>query len=211
MFHDGCLDEGDRKPPDAICTAHAKPASSNREFCVKSPTHEPATAGAIAAERSMALAPFNRATPLTTHGTPGPGEPPYQGCVLMVVVPDIGTAQIMGQTFSDVSDRRFQQTRIKGQTSCGEVPFQRLEFDSQGRTDKGTDLFAVRGWRRFCGCLIRNEDGRRDTDKETDHFGSGTVGPRWFPKVRQACSGGLKCRKSKKGRMARPFRWARPS
>ena len=29
---------------------------------------------------------------------------------------------------------------IKGQTSCGGVPFQVLKFDSQGGTDKGTGL-----------------------------------------------------------------------
>lgn len=183
-------------------------------------------AGTIAAERPLALARFNRATPRTT-----PGHPPSRRTTQSGVCSNGRRTRQWDNTdngtdLSDVSDRRFQQmarpscqdhlarpaeARIKGQTSCGEVPFQRLEFDSQGRTDKGTDLFAVRGWRRFCGCLIRNEDGRRATDKETDHFGSGTVSPRSFTKVRQACSGGLKCRKSTEGRMARPLRWARPS
>ena len=56
-------------------------------------------AGTIAAERPLALARFNRATPRTTLGTLRPGEPPNQGSVLMVVVPGNGTTQTMGQTF----------------------------------------------------------------------------------------------------------------
>jgi hypothetical protein len=85
------LYEGDREPPGAMCTAHAKPASSKREFCVKSPTHEPAMAGTIAAERPLALSRFARGPPPTTQGTLRPGEPPNQRSVLMVVVPDNGT------------------------------------------------------------------------------------------------------------------------